>query len=65
MIKSIFASKTMWVNSISFVATATGFFAGSLSSHPDLVCYLCLAQAAANVILRLMTKSAVAVNAKV
>lgn len=58
--KSIFASKTLWVNGLTLVATGTGFFAGSLSSHPDLVCWLVLAQSVANILLRFMTKNAVA-----
>jgi hypothetical protein len=62
MIKSIFASKTLWVNGLTLVATGTGFFAGSLSSHPDLVCWLVLAQAVANILLRFMTKSAITVT---
>jgi|WetSurMetagenome_2_1015567.scaffolds.fasta_scaffold09775_10 hypothetical protein len=63
MNKSIFTSKTMWVNATTLVATATGFFAGSLSSHPDLVCWLVLIQAVANIILRWLTKEPVAMKA--
>ncbi|MFA5345369.1 MAG: hypothetical protein WC315_03765 [Candidatus Omnitrophota bacterium] len=64
MTKSIFASKTLWVNTISLVATGTGFFAGALTAHPDLVCWLVLIQAAANIVLRFMTKEPVSVVSK-
>lgn len=60
--KSIFASKTIWLNAVTMVATGAGFFAGSLSSHPDLVCWLVLIQSLANVVLRLITNTAVAVK---
>jgi hypothetical protein len=60
--KSIFASKTIWLNAVTMVATGAGFFAGSLSSHPDLVCWLVLIQSLANVVLRLMTNTAIVVK---
>jgi len=59
MFKNILASKTLWVNGVTLVATGTGFFAGALSSHPDLVCWLVLVQAVANILLRFMTKTAI------
>lgn len=58
--KSIFASKTIWLNAVTMIATGAGFFAGSLSSHPDMVCWLVMIQSIANVILRLTTNTAIA-----
>jgi hypothetical protein len=63
MTKSFLASKTLWVNAITFVATGTGFFAGALTSHQDLVCWLVLIQAAANIVLRFLTKETVTLAA--
>jgi hypothetical protein len=63
MNKSFLTSKTLWVNATTLVATATGFFAGSLSSHPDLVCWLVLVQAVANIVLRWLTKEPITLKA--
>jgi hypothetical protein len=64
MTKGFLTSKTLWINTISLVATGTGFFAGALTSHPDLVCWLVLIQAAANIMLRFMTKEPVTLKAQ-
>lgn len=53
-------SKTIWVNGVTLIATGTEFFAGSLTSHPDLVAWLVLVQAIANIALRFMTKTPLA-----
>lgn len=65
MSKSFWTSKTLWVNGITLLATGTGFFAGALSAHPDLVCWLVLVQAVANLILRWVTKVPVTVTTPV
>lgn len=59
MTKSFLTSKTLWLNTISLIATGTGFASGALTSYPDLVCWLVLIQAAANIVLRFMTKEPV------
>lgn len=63
MIKNIFSSKTLWFNAVSLAATGTSIAAGTLSAYPNLTAWLVLFNAAANIILRLLTKSAVTVSA--
>ena len=60
--KAFWASKTLWINGLTLVGTGVGFFAGSLSSYPDLVCWLVLLQSAINLALRLLTKTGVSVT---
>lgn len=60
--KTFLASKTIWVNGLTLLATGTGFFAGSLSSYPTAVCWLVVLQSIANLILRFMTKTPVTLS---
>jgi hypothetical protein len=60
--KTVFESKTLWVNSLALVATGTGFFAGTLSSYPTTVCWLIMLQAVANLLLRLTTATPVTLS---
>lgn len=62
--KSVFASKTMWVNGLALVATGTGIFAGTLSSYPTAVAWLVVIQSLANLLLRLTTKTPVTLALK-
>ena len=54
------ASKTMWFNVLSLVVGGAGWGAGALTAHPDLVAALVIIQAVGNLILRRMTKTAIA-----
>lgn len=53
--KSIIASKTIWVNTLILIGTGAGWMAGSLSSYPEVVAGLVIAQALVNIILRFVT----------
>ena len=62
--KSIFASKTFWVNSIVTVTSLATYIADSalLANHPETVALIGTGIGMLNVILRLMTKEAVTVK---
>ncbi len=53
--KSFLASKTLWFNGLSLVATGAGFLSGNLSAHPEIVTALVIIQALANILLRMVT----------
>jgi len=54
--KSKYLSKTIWVNTLVLIGTGAGWMAGSLSSYPELVAGLVIAQALVNILLRFVTK---------
>jgi len=57
MKKSLFASKTVWVNALVLATGIVGLVAGSdlIAENPALVAGFVAAQSALNVILRLFT----------
>lgn len=57
MKKSLFASKTVWVNVIVLAAGIVSAIAGSelIAEYPQLVAGFVAAQSALNVVLRLIT----------
>ncbi len=61
--KGWLASKTMWFNALSVIVAGASWGAGSLTSHPDLVCILVIVQAIGNLILRRFTNTAIAKKA--
>jgi hypothetical protein len=58
--KKWFASKTLWINAITLLATSAGWLAGMLSAYPEVVAGLVLVQALVNIVLRLITTEAIA-----
>lgn len=63
MNKSLFKSKTFWVNSLTFVATAVTYAVDNqLFSNPDVVAGLVSALALVNIGLRLISKDSVTVT---
>lgn len=55
--KSIFQSKTLWLNAVTVVAAVVGFLAAHpvIAAHPQWVAGLVAAQAVVNILLRLVT----------
>jgi hypothetical protein len=58
--KKWLASKTIWFNVLSLVVAGASWGAGALTAQPDLVCALVIIQAVGNLLLRRMTKTAIA-----
>lgn len=60
--KSVFASKTVWVNVISLITGVVGVVAGSdmVAEYPAIVAGFVAAQSALNVLLRLFTSKPIA-----
>jgi len=57
MAKSIFKSKTFWVNAITVAVGVAGYLAGStvIQDYPQVIAVLAAVQGALNVALRLVT----------
>lgn len=62
MIKSIFQSKTMWVNAITMLIAGIDYFQGSdlIVNNPEVSALALIALAGLNMLLRKITKTAVA-----
>jgi hypothetical protein len=58
--KSKWVSKTLWVNTLVLIGTGAGWMAGSLSSYPEVVAGLVIAQALVNILLRFVTVEPIA-----
>jgi hypothetical protein len=58
--KTLWQSKTVWFNVLSLVIGGAGYGAGALSAYPEVVCALVIIQAIGNLILRRVTKTAIA-----
>jgi hypothetical protein len=58
--KSMFASRTVWFNLLTLVVGGASYGAGALSAYPELVCALVIIQAIGNLVLRRITKTAIA-----
>jgi hypothetical protein len=60
--KSLFKSRTFWVNSLTFAATAVTYVVDNqVFSNPDVVASLVSALAFVNIGLRLLTKDSVTI----
>lgn len=59
--KSIFASKTFWVNLVVLVAGVTATVSGSdfIKDYPQAVAIFASVQGALNIVLRLVTNKAI------
>lgn len=53
--KSLWASKTLWFNGLTMLATGIGFVSTNLAAQPTIVATLVLVQALCNIVLRFMT----------
>jgi len=59
--KPFWQSKTIWVNGLALVGAGSGWLAGTLTSYPEVVASLVIAQALVNIVLRFVTKTQVVV----
>lgn len=64
--KSLFASKTFWVNALTAVVGVVGYIAGSdlIAQYPDVAAILATVVGGLNVVLRLITDKAVSLTGK-